>query len=67
MALDLKTSHKKDVSEACYVLTWSPTTTGLPLSRLLKLALPRLAVDTPLMAGPGPSLPGRSGRIRTAL
>lgn len=47
--------------------TCSPITTGLPPSRLLKLVLPRLAVDTPLIAGPGPSLPGRSGRIRTAL
>lgn len=47
-------------------LTWSPITMGLPPSRPVKLDLPRLAEEPPLRAGPGPSLPERSGRIRTA-
>lgn len=46
------------------LLTWSLITMGLPPSRSLKLLRPRLAEDPPLSAGPGPSLPDRSGRIR---
>lgn len=46
-------------------LTCSPMLAGLTPSRLLKLPLPRLADDAPLMAVPGTSLPECSGRIRT--
>lgn len=44
-------------------LTWLVITMGLP-SRSLKLLLPRLVEEPPLSAGPGPSLPDRSARIR---
>lgn len=45
------------------ILTWVVITMGRP-SRSLKLLLPRLLEEPPLMEGPGPSRPVRSVRMR---